>query len=506
MSYRSRTVEKDWSGFVQTQVLENGGIVVVSEKGKSDVPILCQSEADVIKNYGNPSVTYPSVFEAIAYARTAPCYVISAIGTGALYGGVVVSETAVTSLTSGAADLDTYTFSSNTQAFGIFCCSPYDSVMKVNVVTQTGSQFKATLYDVQKGNDVYVTEYKFSLIREKDNFGKSLYYDDVFDEDPYLTVVTNATTTATTFTTLSGTTKYTLDGGSRGTAPTDANKTTAYAVFNSANKYPITTIIDPFGDHATDINNLIQTYQPFAHGISVIPLGKSRAEMTSYRSSLSIDSDNVSLYANWTRIVDSYNNSSVWISNAGAIGAKYAMMADVFDGLSPAGIDENGHGGQISTWRPIETELDFSDADLQALDEAQINPFVLDEIYGLVAYGDKTLQSSNSDTSYVGTRRLYNLIIKNVTRQILRRQEFKNNDAYHRYKAQSMTENFLAPMIGLSLFREIKVVCNSDNNNDAVLEARNFILEIFCKITTNSQFTTLRLNRLSQTQTIAEFL
>ena len=89
------------------------------------------------------------------------------------------------------------------------------------------------------------------------------------------------------------------------------------------------------------------------------------------------------------------------------------------------------------------------------LDEAQINPFVHDEIYGVYAAGDKTLQSSLSDTSYIGTRRLYNLISKTIRQQILRKQEFKNNDAAHRYKAKSLCDDFLAPIISQQLFNEI---------------------------------------------------
>jgi len=118
----------------------------------------------------------------------------------------------------------------------------------------------------------------------------------------------------------------------------------------------------------------------------------------------------------------------------------------------------------------------------------------------------KTLQRSLSDTSFVGTRRLYKLIQKNIIRQILRRQEFKNNDAYHRYKAKAMAEDMLSPIVALQLLREVAVVCDETNNDNIALEQRKFILSIYVKVTPNSQFVILNFTRLSQTQTIAEFL
>jgi hypothetical protein len=105
-----------------------------------------------------------------------------------------------------------------------------------------------------------------------------------------------------------------------------------------------------------------------------------------------------------------------------------AEMGDVFDGISPAGTNENGHGGQISDWKTIEMEHDFDDAELSLLDDAQINPIIYDTSgYGVMIEGDRTLQVANSDTSFIATRRIDNYIIERVVRQVMRPKEFKNN-------------------------------------------------------------------------------
>jgi len=511
MSYRANLIERDFSGFIQSQGQEIGGMVIISARGRGDKPILNQSDTEILRNYGNPSAEYPSIFESVAYCRKAPCYIVSAIGDNALYGGVYVTEDAVTEFNSGVADPDTYDFDhpsgvvNNDISHVFFASSQWDSTWRVNITSQGGYKFKVVLYDRQNNNDVYITEYDYSLIREKNNFGKSLYYEDVFDENDYLIIKVNSNTTATTYN-LSGSATYQLKSGSRGDTPTSAQITTAWTKFQSTNKYPLHNIMDVLGDHAGDVKTLKETYHPYAHCLSIIPIGNSVSQAVAYRSSLSIDSDAVSLYWNWTKIVDPYNNSMAWISCLGSVGQKYALMQDVFDGLSPAGTDENKHGGQLSDWRPVDTEYDPSDSDLQTLDEAQINPIIFDEIDGLKVYGDKTLQVSLSDTSYVGTRRLYNLIIKNVTRQVLKKQEFKNNDTYHRFKAKSMVDDFLVPILGGEYLREAYVKCDEENNGDEVLEQRKFILDIYVKATTNSQFVVLRLTKVSQTMVLAEMI
>jgi hypothetical protein len=180
MSYRTNVVERDFSGFVQPQIAETGAIVVISQKGRNDKPILCQSEKDVLTNFGNPNATYASVFEAIAFCRTAPCYVISAIGDNALYGGVAIKESSVESLVSGVASVDSYTFSDNSISHILFASSPWDSNLRVNIISKGGKKFKTTLYERAGNTDIYLSEYEYSLDREKDNFGNFRYQDETW--------------------------------------------------------------------------------------------------------------------------------------------------------------------------------------------------------------------------------------------------------------------------------------------------------------------------------------
>lgn len=502
-SYRSTFEERDLSGYISASTDETGAMVINSSKGPK-VPIKCSSEEEVLTYFGYPSALYPEVFEALAFCTQSPCWISSAIGTGALSGGVDVKASSVVAFSVGR-NYDTYVHAGPdiTQVSHTFYSySPCDDELAVKIENVTGSRFKLTLYSIVSGVYVYINEYTYSLIREKDAFGKQLYIDDIFLNNKYIKANLNTSYTGSIPTLTPATVDF--NGGLRGATPNASQYNASWDYFKKPNKYSAKIFMDTSGQSPVYIKNIIETYQYYAHGIFVIPFGQSDSvSALSYKTGLGIDSDNVSLYCNWRKIYDTYNDSYAWISNIGCIGKKYAQMESIYDGLSPAGIDENGYGGQIGDYQTIEMEEDYDDTDLQDLDEANINPVIFDDNYGTMIYGDKTMQATSSDTSFIHTRRIYNYIIEKIVKNVLRLQEFKNNDSSHRLKAKSMTETFLNPIIARELL-SARVICDTTNNTAEVLEQRQFILDVIVQATPNSQKCRLRITRISQNQVLAD--
>lgn len=713
---RIQTIERDLSGFVNTLVDETGAMVVKSAKGKS-TPMYLQSEEDCLRELGIPSATYPGVFDAIAFTKSAPLWCVSAIGANALYGGIDVTLSDVTGfgvgrtydtfnygattkgsthtvgvgdglvvtysgtitnvpitdvadftvsvggidkditlsgagslsgtdITAGSVDLSTGIFSmtfsgtpdvyatvttdvdfsstidlslgavdkyikitvddsiqtinlgqssttaradvitaintavgftcasisgnyiaitgrrangtsqvvietptsgasalttifssggtiltntstapsgaipkynesiiatyhytvdtTSTVSHSFFTTSPYTDDLAASVVWVSGSKFTLTLYKVMTTGNSLLDTYNYSLIREKDSSGRSLYYEDVFNENPYVLFKLNTGFTGTAYTVSSSVIAF--SGGTRGDEPTTANVTTAWTNFYYANKYRAKIFMDVYGTHAHTLNTIIQTYQEWGQGITCVPLGYSASQALTFRSGLALDTDDVALYHNWAKIQDNYNNSYAWISNIGSIGRKYALMSDVYDAAAPAGIDENGHGGLIADWPVKEVEVDYTQAELTSFYNNQVNPIILDPAYGLMLYGDQTLQVSNSDTSFIGTRRVYKYITETIRTQILRKQEFKINDALHRLMAKTQIDEFITPIQANGWIREFLTVCSSENNTDTVLNNRQFVVDLYIKITPTSEWITLRLTRVGQAQVIANLI
>ena len=512
MAYRNLAAEDSrLAGFVSNQLNETGAMVVNSLKG-STTPVKCQSEKDVLLNFGNPSANNPEVFEAIAFCRKAPAWICSAIGSGSLYGGIDVQTSGVIPFTVGR-DYTTFDYSTSypNVSHSFFSATPHADDLAASIKYVSGTKYQMSLYDVLTSGNSYVTYYDYSLTREKDGFGRSLYYEDVFDENPYVKIKVNANWSSGTIVN-PGTVVYSFAGGSRGAAPITGNYTTAWANFQKVNKYRANIFMDCAGNSATTVNNIVVNYQKWAHAITCIPLGYDAGEAVTYRNALGINSDKTSLYTNWAKIQDDYNNSMAWISHVGSIGGKYAMMYNAYDAASPAGTDENGWGGILSDWKVIEMENDYTDydrglgSDLQIMDEAQINPLVFTDTDGLLIYGDKTLQSTNNDTSFVGTRRLYNFIDDTIQRQILKLQEFKVNDQIHQLKCRTMTDTFLEPILNAGWIREKVVICDGSNNTNSVMDRREFMLDVYIKVMPNSQFCKLTLRRVSQSTVISSLL
>lgn len=513
MSYRIQISEKDLAGFTLNTVSEIGAMVINSSQGPS-TPVKCQSENDVLTWFGKPSATYPEVFEAIAYCRKAPAYICSAYtSSGSLYGGVDIHSGTITAFGTGR-DYSTYVFTDNTVSHAFFTTGPQTDNLAINVIYTSGSiysYFTATLYKVASTGNTTITSYNYSLTQTKDGFGRSLYYVDVFKDNPYVNVKINSSYVGTAHSLTNSVTQTSFTGGVRIT-PATGDYVTAWAQFQNQVSYKADIFMDVSGKAPSTILSLVTNYQPWAFGITMIPMGYSASAAITYRNSLGISSDQMALYTNWMEIQDDYNNSRAWISQIGSVGGKYAMMYDIYNGLAPAGLDENNHGGQLSDWRVLDWEYDYTDfdyglsSDLQNLDFAQINPIIFSEVDGIVVMGDRTLLSYNTDTSFIGTRRLYNLIEDTIKKQILKKQIFKLNDKNHRLICKTMTTTYLEPILNAGLIRDMAVVCDESNNTSNVLNNRQFILDVYIKVTPTSEWVNLHLIRVGQNLSISSLV
>jgi len=108
MSYRVKSNEIDKAGFIRSSNSAIGAMVVKSPKGKY---WYAQSEQDILDIFGTPSASYPDLFEAVAFVKTSPCHIFSAIGEGALYGGIDVRSTDVVPFGLGR-DFDSFNYAS----------------------------------------------------------------------------------------------------------------------------------------------------------------------------------------------------------------------------------------------------------------------------------------------------------------------------------------------------------------------------------------------------------
>lgn len=390
-------------------------------------------------------------------------------------------------------------------AFSLMSASPIDPKFEYYVETTYVRDriYNTVLTEKTDRGFIQLKSYNYSLDKIKNSQGKSIYIFDIFKNDPYLKPVVNpAYTGIATLQGFSG--NIPLTGGNRGSAPSALSIYQSWSPFRKASRYNIKTFVDIYGDSAGTIRELTSTYQPYAFGITCVPLGYSVFDAISFRQGLGIDFDNMALYTNWCLIEDLYGGGgTIFTSGMGQVAVKFAQMATAFDAESPAGVDFNGFGGQLQgAFRILSTEQEYTSNDLRLLDQAQINPIVFDDDYGPRIVGDRTLKVDESDTSFIGTRRLYNYILGNIKRRVLTRQEFRLNDEVRRELMKSLCEDVVNPVLDAGFLREARVICDESNNTDEVLNLRRFVIDIYVKVTPNTQEILLNFIRLSQTQSI----
>ena len=383
-----------------------------------------------------------------------------------------------------------------------FALSPSAFVEQaVSIAKLTSGDYRLRLYQ-KRSNSQYAleNEYVYSLTKgAKDNFGRSKYIFDIFKNQtliPYINASYVGTADPTNSTAI-----VDVTGGIRGGEPTSGDILNAWKNFENAQKYPVKNFMDVLGGSASTIVDIRDNFQRQAFCVSTVPFGNSRTEAIEYRIGLSLDTDQGALFAPWTKVKDIYNDSEAWVSRIGAVGVLLAEQNDFFDSKSIAGVSITGDGGgQIqSVFTPIETEYDLkNESDFLEFDEAQINPIIIDPDYGLSVWGDKTLLGINTDTSFIGTRRVYNLIIDRIKKQVLRQQIFKNNDEFHRLKAKTLSDEIIQPIADGQYINDFRVICDTTNNTDSVRNSRRFVLTVLIQATPNSQFVELQFVRLPQ--------
>jgi hypothetical protein len=407
--------------------------------------------------------------------------------------------------------------------FVLFGLSPATDVwLGARIVEKTAGDTDGvyTVELAEKNGTNYVAKktYELSMGEETKNVnGKNVYISgQINDRDFYLTYAVNTNATAVAGTIAEENSYTDLEGGDRGTAITDTERNNGWAYFQTPNAYAVDVVVETSGSSGvvTSVVDIVDTYQKYkAFAVIALPYGESGASaLISTKSGLSVTSDQVMFVANWGEVENKYTGVSVWSSLVGRTGANLANMANVFNSLSPAGTNENGIGGELGTGI-IQLEFDFTDAELKSLDDAQINPNTFHPRFGYLLGGDRTANTQKTDTAYVGTRRLINLIIYEVKENILLLQEFKTNDSYHRRLFEQKVNIMAQPILAGDathpdgFAREIVPVCdNEDVNAPANLERREFVANIIFKAMPNSQRIIFNFIRIGQTVDVNEFV
>lgn len=211
-----------------------------------------------------------------------------------------------------------------------------------------------------------------------------------------------------------------------------------------------------------------------------------------------INSSYGALYWGWIRTFDQFNRIEIWVPPSGHVSAVFARTARVAEQWSaPAGLRR----GRLLTALELEYSPGQGESDLLYGSGNAVNPITKFPQDGIVVFGQRTLQRSQSALDRVNVRMLLIYIKKNLI-PLLRNYIFEPNDKFLWRQVVAAIEPFLGDIQARRGLSGYKVVCDETNNTPERIDANQLTVTIFVKPTRTVEFVALNLVTL---QTGASF-
>ena len=172
---------------------------------------------------------------------------------------------------------------------------------------------------------------------------------------------------------------------------------------------------------------------------------------------------------------DKYADVYRWIPLNGDIAGICARTDDVRDPwFSPAGYNR----GQVKN--VVKLKLNATKAQRDLLYKHNVNPVITQPGQGTVLFGDKTNAGAASAFDRINVRRLF-IVLEKAIGVAAKSTLFEFNDEFTRAQFKNLVEPFLRDVQGRRGIYDFRVVVDATNNTAAVVDANQFIGDIYIK-------------------------
>ncbi len=195
--------------------------------------------------------------------------------------------------------------------------------------------------------------------------------------------------------------------------------------------------------------------------------------VNSYLPALNRSSSYAVLDSGWKYRFDKYNNQYIY-SPLNPDIAGLCVNTDTVRApwYSPAGYARGAIKNVTKlAWNPSQTYRDL-------LYPNAINPVASFKGAGTILYGDKTLQYQTSAFDRIGVRRLF-IVLEKAIATAAKFSLFEFNDSFTQNAFKNLVNPFLASVQGQRGITNFQVVCDATNNTPQVLEAKEFVGDIY---------------------------
>lgn len=202
-----------------------------------------------------------------------------------------------------------------------------------------------------------------------------------------------------------------------------------------------------------------------------------------------VNSSYGALYWGWLRTYDQFNNIEIWVPPSGHVAAVFSRTSrEAEQWFAPAGLRR----GRLITALDVEYSPSVGERDLLYGSGNAVNPIVKFPQDGIVVYGQRTLQRTDSALNRVNVRMLMAYIKKNLS-SLLRSFIFEPNDRILRRQVAATVEPFMGDIQSRRGIVAYKVVVDESNNTPQRIDRNELWVSVFVQPTKTVEFVVLNL-------------
>jgi phage tail sheath protein FI len=268
------------------------------------------------------------------------------------------------------------------------------------------------------------------------------------------------------------------------TAPVSADVLVGLDLFSNKDEVDISLIVTGDGMDTTTQNyatNIAKSRMDCVAFVS--PLQGQAVGLTASAATTAVAAWAASLTATsyafedsgWKYQFDKYNNIYRWIPLNGDMAGLCVRTDNTTDPwFSPAGYSRGAVKNVVKlAWNPNQAQRD-------TIYSAAVNPVVSLPGQGTLLFGDKTLTTQPSAFSRINVRRLF-IVLEKAISNASKFSLFELNDEFTRAQFVALVEPFLRDVKGRRGIYDYRVVCDTTNNTQAVVDSNRFIGDIYIK-------------------------
>lgn len=201
-----------------------------------------------------------------------------------------------------------------------------------------------------------------------------------------------------------------------------------------------------------------------------------------------VDSNYVGTYYPWMKTIDNNTNKLLQVPPSVLLPAVYASNDRVAaEWYAPAGLNRGGITGAVSVLNRL------THAERDVLYEGKVNPIAAFPGQGIVAFGQKTLQTRASALDRINVRRLL-INLKKFVASTSRYLVFEQNTAQTRNKFINTVKPYLEAVQQKQGLYAFKVVMDETNNTPDVIDRNILAGSIFLQPAKTAEFIVIDFN------------